>query len=266
MILLKLLNENMILVVNFVFLLVAFILMRIYFIKKLKYSKEYLSSIISLTNSHLHDASNMFNLIEFDLLDQKYQDASRACRGARFHFRSIFEELKNSQRLFDTSSILNFKLNDFEILYKKTKLNLKDLFDEEIFDIFDQQQLEITDKIKIDRPYIYANTNLLTKLFLNFIENSFKYSKQKVSLELNEDLLYYIVKIRTYQKELPSEIVSALLNNQKELLGHGFASAIDILEYQNAKLEISNYKDEGSYLYLKFKKYEDESLIKALEP
>lgn len=239
--------------------------------QKEKQIRSYLNSIVSLSISHLHDASNFFSLLKGSLAEkelienasvankEKLFDLRNFSRGASFHFRSLFEELKNSKKLFDHSDFDLLLTNNFNLLYKKEKINLKDLMELELFQVSDFKRLKLIDKSKKDYAWIYGNFSLLSKVLLNLIENALKYTEKEITIELNDYTTFFELKIISLGEGIPERIVNNIKDSSlKKFYGHGFESTRDIIDFHDADLDISTISGSGSCVTLRFNPFNDQ--------
>lgn len=217
-----------------------------------KQLKLYLDSIISLSTSHLHDASNFFSLVKNELQEGDSTNAKNFARGAAYHFRSLFEELQGNKKLFDNSDFDFLMRNKLELFYKKDKLNLRDLLDMELLQVSDFERLNTNIKIKQENLWIRGNFSLLSKMLLNLVENALKYTEEEINIELDEADGSYQLKIFSYGEGMPAEVINDIEALPiSESLGHGLESLKDIVEFHDGKLELSSLTGEGSCVTIK---------------
>lgn len=205
--------------------------------------------ILALTASHLHDSANFFNLINKHLETKDQHSIYNFAKGASFHFRSLFEEISRTIENITKGS---------NSIYAKDLVNLKDILDLELFQISSFDRLEFIDKTNSEFAFINGNFSLLSKVFLNLIENSLKYTEHKIKILLTSEGHQWGIEIFCYGKDLPFEMHEAIRNrNQGLTFGHGFSSILDILDFHEASINSTTLADEGSVIILKFDKYQD---------
>jgi hypothetical protein len=218
------------------------------------YKKEWIRSLLSLNISHLHDASNFFALIkrELEKSDPKINDIKNFSKAASFHYRSIFEELKNSIKSFEDINFSKTIPNQIQLLYQKDKLNLNDLLEIELFQISQFQRLKFFNSLGADGAFIKGNFHLLSKLLINLVENAMKYSEKDVDIFLSDERDFWQLKILSRDKAIPEDIITK--TNHKNI-GHGLGSAKEIMDFHEAKISISSLETQGSSISLFFPKY-----------
>lgn len=217
--------------------------------------KNYLDVIISLNISHLHDASNFFSLIKNDLPEG---DTKNFAKGAAYHFRSIFDELKGTKEFFDLADFDNLLKNKVHLFYKKEIIDLKDLLELELFQVSNFKRLKIKDSTVKDSAATYGNFTLLSKVILNLVENALKYTNEDILIELKDPdpdarSSCYELKILSFGEGISESLVTEIRN--PKAIGHGLSSLVDIMDYHNADFEIDTIKGSGTCINLKFKKY-----------
>lgn len=237
--------------------------------------KNNLNILLALNISHLHDASNFFSLIKRDLEsgqdDREIKDTKNFAKGAAFHFRSIFDELKSGKELLRNSNLESSLEEKLELFYKKSKINLKDLMELELFQISDIKRLQCLDlRDHSDNPaWVYGNFSLLSKVLINLVENALKYCPGPIKIELNESLNSYELKITSYGASLKESIVRELGNTKlANSLGHGLESLKDIIAFHEGEIHVSSFEDEGLSISLDFMKIQKNKSInvKQLTP
>lgn len=243
--------------------------------------KNYLSSMVSLSVSHLHDAANFFELIKTNpnLKSQELKDFSK---GAAYHFRSLFDEMKASTELFKTANLESLINNRLKFFYKKERINLEDLLDMELFQLSDPKRVQILNKIKTGPAFIHGNFSLLSKAILNLIENALKHTEEKIRIELSESMdnpERFTIKIYSSGEAIPKEVLKELsdlseerfkeLGKENKALGHGFESIIELMNFHGANFSADSIESSGSCINLEFKKYTNDKTIEpefSLEP
>lgn len=211
--------------------------------------KEDLSALLALNISHLHDAANFFELLKNEIRETKSEESAlRFCRAAAFHFRSLFDELKNSKEFFDSSRLKEISDSGSDLLYQKEALDLRDLIDLELLQLKQHKRIVLSDKSKSERCLINGNFSLLSKALINLIENALKYSKEEIRVELQEKAMNYQLIIHSFS----SAIKESQINS-----GHGLNAVQEILSFHNAKLEINSMNEQSSSFYISFEKFKE---------
>jgi len=218
--------------------------------------KKYIDSIISVNVSHLHDASNFFSIIKQEASQKDLPDLENFARGASFHFRSLFDELKSS---FDSFMQMEFKHlheENLNIFYKKEIIDLKDIISLELFQLGNLQRISVKDNTNSEHALICGNFSLVSKAILNLIENALKYTDENIKLELNDKHSKWQLKISSFGTAIPIEIAEAInngANNNRQ--GHGLTSLIDVMKYHDAEAHIDTFADDGTCVIIDFEKF-----------
>ncbi len=212
-----------------------------------------LDAVISLNISHLHDAANFFALIKNQIeRGEDLDELRKFSKGAAYHFRSLFEELKAKKELIN-----NKNSKQLESLYIKELIDLNDLLDLEILQHGYNNRLIFINHINA-RAEILANFGLLSKLFINIVENALKYSEGDIILELQEyNARHYEIKIKSSGNKIPEYIANDLSASN----GHGLSAAAKIMSYHAAEIKIHSLAQAGSIISLRFKKASKKSLL-----
>lgn len=220
-----------------------------YYSSKIKNDRKYLSSILALNISHIHDAANFFTLIK-NRVEEK--DAQDFAKGASYHFRALFEELKQHKTNFD-----DLGLNQMQLLYRKENIDLKDLLELELLQLSSStyKRIIIQDKSLAEHAIISGNFSLLSKAILNLVENAIKHTEKQIKLELSDKDHYWQIRINSYGKSIPDSLVSEIASKEISNLGHGLSSLAQIVDYHGAELEIDTFAGEGTCISIKFPKY-----------
>lgn len=192
-----------------------------------------------ISRSHIHDAINLFNLVNTEVSEIKIDNENQI-------------QIKKIKKLID-SSIIHFNevfetLNtNNSTLYLKSSIDLKDLIDLEIFDVFKDSRLSIEDKVKQNNALIFGNFPLLSKALFNLIENALKVSKSMIKVSLAEEADSWLLKIHTPDEAFNEELASSFERLKPVNSRHGLKSSSEILKYHDAKIEVYNlYTSENS--------------------
>ncbi len=249
------------LLINIIFIFIYKTILDKFYRNKFQQIKNYLSSLLGLNISHLHDAANFFALIKNQSQDHNLQNFAK---GASFHFRSLFEELNQSKKIFDEIDSSQIQDNHLALLYNKEAIDLKDILQLELLQLSSSSdnRLEIIDKSNAEHALSYGNFSLLSKAILNLVENALKYTEKPIKLELNDTGNSWQIKVSSYGKSIPESLANAI-NNQVEdspSSGHGLNSLNQIMLFHNAELVIDTLADEGTCIRLIFKKYQGEAI------
>lgn len=192
-----------------------------------------------ISRSHIHDAINLFNLVNAEVSELKIDDNNQSqikkikklIESSVLHFKEVFETLDNSR----------------SEIYLKSSIDLKDLLDLEIFDVFRDSRLKIEDKVKKNNALISGNFPLLSKALLNLIENALKVSNSIITLKLEEENDFWLLKIHTPDQAFNEELASSFEKLKPINSRHGLKSISKILKYHEAKVEVYNlYTRENS--------------------
>ncbi len=210
-------------------------------------SKE-LDAVVSLNISHLHDAANFFALLKNQIdSGEDLTEIQQFSKGAAYHFRSLFEELKATKELINQPNLSTKE--QMQMLYGKEILDLNDLLELEILQLSHRRRLRFSSEVN-HRAEILGNFGLLSKLLINIIENALKHSSGEVNIELKDsDSKHWEIKIKSCGSKIPENIASDL----KSSPGHGLSAAADIINFHGAEIKIHSL-DEGSTISLRFKK------------
>ena len=216
--------------------------------------KGMIESYMALNITHLHDAANLFNLIKLNSTESEIKSFAT---GSAFHFRSIFNSLKNSLetiRDYDPDEVNNPTL--FKLI-EKEEVNLKDLIEVELFQLGNFSKIVVEDSVPGHYAFTLGNFELLSKVLLNLLENGLKYSKKAIKVYLIEEDNNYIIRIMSFGDSI-SEEISRKINNKvyDNIDGHGLSSLVDIMNYHDAAIFINSLPNEGSCISLEFKKFQ----------
>ncbi len=217
---------------------------------------NYLKAITSLNNSHLHDASNFFQLIKKSLEKNPDRKAFNFAKGAAHHFRDLFEELNKIQERFSSKNFKNSQEAQLDLLYHKESVDLKDILELELFQLSAVSRLDLIDYTHSEHALTNGNFNLLSKAILNLIENALQHTNAKIKLELHDTGHCWEIKVSSLGKAIP-EALAKQLNKDTGLenhSGHGLSSLVDIIQYHNASIKVDTLAGEGSCIRLYFEK------------
>lgn len=242
---------------NLIIIIIAYQIFKGKLKKQEKALKKHFNSILGLGVSHLHDAANFFALIKQNINEETSKEAANFAKGAAFHFRSIFDELKTSFESFNQADIKDLSHAKFDLLYQKDTIDLKDLLEMELFQISNFSRVEIIDNSNTEHALGFGNYSLLSKAVLNLVENALKHTEGNVKLELKDNGKRWQIKISSFGKSVPEEIANNINTQNSIKTGHGLSSLIDILEFHNSKAEILTLADEGSSIVFELDKYSE---------
>ncbi len=212
-----------------------------------------LDAVISLNISHLHDAANYFSLIKNQIeAGEDPEQIRKFSKGAAYHFRSLFEELRAARQLLNENRESTNNLAELQRLYSLEPINLHELLELELLQFSYQKRLSISSKVTNCNLEILGNFGLLSKLLINIVENAVKHSPGKINIELSESNKNEIeLKINSLGASLPDNIA----NDLESSLGHGLSAASAIIKFHNGKIKINSLANEGTSIRLIFKKY-----------
>lgn len=231
-----------------------------YYSAKVENDRKYLSSLLALNISHIHDAANFFTLIKNRVEEN---DTKNFAKGASYHFRTLFEELKQHKSRFDEFRVDDAEQSQIELLYQKETIDLKDLLELELLQLSSStyDRIAIQDKSSSEHALIEGNFTLLSKAILNLVENAIKYTDKQIKLELSDKEQYWQIRINSYGKSIPEALVAEILSKEISSAGHGLSSLVQIMDYHQAKLEIDTFAGSGTCITLKFPKYSSNTKI-----
>lgn len=211
----------------------------------------YIFSLLGLTISHLHDAANFFGLVKSSIHEKDLENSYNFSKGAAFHFRSLFEELKNNIENLDRENLNEDFFSSVNLLHLKESINLKDLLELELFQISNFNRIKFIDSTNLEHALIQGNFNLLSKALINLIENALKYTDGEIRIELKESNNNWQIRVSSFGKEITYEIIKQIENSSySNIVGHGLSSLKNIIDYHRGKIEITTFAGEGSTINL----------------
>lgn len=215
--------------------------------------KAKMASLLALNISHLHDAANFFSLIKNQTQEE---DAGSFARGASFHFRSIFDELRKSSLMLDGDD-----REGIELLYSKEVIDLKDLLELELLQLGHANRIEVENKVSAEHVLTEGNFSLLSKMLLNLVENALKYTDKQVKIKLSDEGSKWQIRVSSFGKSIPEELAREINSSISVGTGHGLSSLQDVMQFHNAQVEIDTLAGEGSSIRLIFEKYSNKESI-----
>jgi hypothetical protein len=234
--------------------------------KAKKLSRDQLHNLLALTSSYIHDSANLFSLANSSLKDisKKLSEEGKAVlsseelndlnhlisflKGSEYHFREIFTEIQDSQ---------NATQAEFHN-YSKSIIDLKDLIELELMEIFTLKRVKTEDNIYQNNALIYGNFSLIAKAIFNLIENALKHSNGEVKITLDDSKDYWKLKILSLEKSFNLDLEESFKNLRPRTSGHGLKSVSEILKYNDIELDISSLIDQGTVISLFFPKYHEQ--------
>jgi hypothetical protein len=231
--------------------------------KAKKLSKDQLHNLLALTSSYIHDSANLFSLANSSLKDisKKLSEKGKAVlnneelnelnhlisflKGSEYHFREIFTEIQDSQ---------NGTQAEFHN-YSKTIIDLKDLIELELMEIFTLKRVKTEDNVYQNNALIYGNFSLIAKAVFNLIENALKHSNGEVKITLDDSKDYWKLKILSLENSFNLDLEESFKNLRPKTSGHGLKSVAEILKYNDIELDISSLINQGTVISLFFPKY-----------
>lgn len=226
-----------------------------YLLKEKTKVQNYINSLIALNLSHLHDAANFFALIKSSIHNQDTENSYNFSKGAAFHFQSLFEELKNNLIAFENSNEDFDFYKNFNLLYKRETIDLKDLLELELFQLSNFNRIKFANYSQTEHALISGNFNLVSKALINLIENALKYTEDEIKIELKDRSRDWQIRISSFGKAMPQEVVNKLKNDSfQNADGHGLSGLSSIMLFHQGKIEIDTFADEGSSINLLFPK------------
>jgi hypothetical protein len=234
--------------------------------KAKKLSRDQLHNLLALTSSYIHDSANLFSLANSSLKDisKKLSEEGKAVlsseelndlnhlinflKGSEYHFREIFTEIQDSQ---------NGTQTEFHN-YSKTIIDLKDLIELELMEIFTLKRVKTEDNIYQNNARIYGNFSLIAKAVFNLIENALKHSNGEVKIILDDSKDYWKLKILSRENSFNLDLEESFKNLRPRTSGHGLKSVAEILKYNDIELDISSLINQGTVISLFFPKYNEQ--------
>lgn len=217
--------------------------------------KKHFLSLLALNISHLHDAANFFAILKNNINDSETQKLYNFSKGAQFHFRSLFEDLKLGMEELELSSSKD--LEKQLSIYQFAAIDLKDLLEMELIQVSNFDRLTINDCSQCEHALINGNFTLLSKAILNIVENALKHSDGQIKLELFDLGSKWEIKLSSLGKGIPENIAQELNNHEGRAqgLGHGLSGLSEIIDFHNAELRVDTLANEGTCIRLFFDKY-----------
>jgi hypothetical protein len=224
--------------------------------------KKHALALLALNVSHLHDAANYFSLVRNNLDKADPQVLNNFCKGAQFHFRSLFEDLKLSIEELEVSSLKSEKSK--LSIYQIAAIDLKDLLELELLQVSNFNRLEIIDKTNAQNALINGNFTLLSKAIINLVENALQHTPNKIKLCLIDNGTNYEIQVSSTGRGIPEAVINELKIRELNIrnLGHGLSGISEIMEFHNAEIRIDNLLSDGACIRLIFNKY----LSKSIKP
>ena len=224
--------------------------------------KRHALALLALNVSHLHDAANYFSLVRNNLEKADPKALSNFCKGAQFHFRSLFEDLKLSIEELEVSSLKSEKSR--LSIYQIAAVDLKDLLELELLQISNFNRLEIVDKTNAQNALINGNFTLLSKAIINLVENALQHTKNKIKLSLIDNGSHYEIQVSSTGRGIPEAVINEIKVRELNIsnLGHGLSGLSEIMEFHHAEIRIDNLLTDGACIRLIFNKY----LSKQIKP
>ncbi|MCH2226735.1 MAG: hypothetical protein MK033_03075 [Candidatus Caenarcaniphilales bacterium] len=204
----------------------------------------------ALAKSHIHDAINLFALAknicselnQINDTNKQKQEISKLkqfLNSSQVHFENIYQDLNSKQ------------------VISKSKIDLKDLLDLEIFDFYKESRLLIKDNIQENNAMVYGNFNLLSKAIFNLIENALKHSKSEVEVSSANKESHWDLKIYSKDNSIDYNFAKSIENFSPISSRHGLKSVSEILEHHNIEILVSSLKQEGLIINLLIPKYQN---------
>jgi len=224
--------------------------------------KKHALALLALNVSHLHDSANYFSLIRNNLETADPKVLNNFCKGAQFHFRSLFEDLKLSIEELEISSLKSEKSK--LSIYQIAAVDLKDLLELELLQISNFNRLEIIDKTNAQNALINGNFTLLSKAIINLVENALQHTPNKIKLSLIDNGSHYEIQVSSTGRGIPEAVINEIKIRELNIrnLGHGLSGLSEIMEFHNAEIRIDNLLTDGACIRLIFNKY----LSKQIKP
>jgi hypothetical protein len=234
--------------------------------KAKKLSRDQLHNLLALTSSYIHDSANLFSLANSSLKDisKKLSNEGKTVlsseelndlnllinflKGSEYHFREIFNEIQDSQSGTST------EFHD----YSKSTIDLKDLIELELMEIFTLKRVKTEDNIYQNNALIHGNFSLIAKAVFNLIENALKHSSGEVKITLDDSKDYWKLKILSLENSFNLDLEESFKNLVPKTSGHGLKSISEILKYNDIELDISSLVNQGTVISLFFPKHHEQ--------
>jgi len=228
-------------------------------------NKNELKKLLQISNSYLHDSANLFalahsNLKELSLKINNSEDENlnkesleelmnllNFLKGSEYHFKDIFHDLEN----LCESSLSK------ENAYPLSIIDLKDLLEMELLEIFTHRRIKFVDNIIQNNALSLANFPLITKCLFNLIENALKHGLGEVKISLDDAKDYWKLSIISAEANLSIDLEKSLKQAASSAQGHGLKSVLEILKYNNIEIEFLSLGAAGSLINLYFNKLKD---------
>lgn len=185
------------------------------------------------------------------------------------HYLSVI--ISESERLSHLiQNILNFsKLESGKKTYQFTAVDLNAMINqvmEQYAILFHQKGFEVKLELAETNPNIYADTNDLTEILLNLLDNAVKYSKEKKLIEIKtaesdslvtlslKDSGIGISKNDLNQIMQPFYRVENSLTQQTKGTGLGLSLVKQLMEACEGKISFKSEMNKGTIVQLEFKK------------
>lgn len=225
---------------------------------------EFLAQMSHEIRTPLNSILNFIALMK-DELEEKVSDELKSC----------FKIIDNgSKRIIRTVDLIldmsQIQSGNYEVHYKKINLE-KDILENLILDFYlltKGKNLNLKFNSSFKDAFIYGDSNSVSQIFYNLIENAVKYTSQgqiDVNLENNGDKIF--VEVKDTGIGISSDYLAYLFTpfTQEETgytrkfegTGLGLALVKKYVELNNADIKVSSIKGKGSSFTVIFNKYQD---------
>ncbi len=229
-------------------------------------TKNYL--ITSLSHDLKTPLTSIYGYLEL-INNDDYKDEVELRYYTQIAYTKTIQLKKMINQLFDYT-----KYNDGNIVFNKVKINVRELLKQlviEYYPYFLKKKLECHTHFEEKRYEIYADSQLLLRVFENLISNAVRYSGENSDcIDIRLELANHKVKIHfiNYDNIIPIQQQPYIFNKfykiengqyDTESSGLGLAIAKTIVELNDGEIMVES-QDNKTIFTLIFDSYEQESL------
>lgn len=197
------------------------------------------------------------NQIEYSLGHEELKDFEKES------FDVIYRQSKRMNKLIEDMLGLS-RLSSGSDRYPKEDINLSKLTSEVSNDMALIKHNNIKIETDIDKDiYFFGNMQLLERMLINIIDNSYKYGKPngktKISLKKSSNIITLIIRDNGIgiKKDNINQIFDRFYREDSSRsnsngYGLGLSLVAEITKYHNATIEVESVKDTGSTFIIKF--------------
>ena len=197
------------------------------------------------------------NQIEYSLGHEELKDFEKES------FDVIYRQSKRMNKLIEDMLGLS-RLSSGSDRYPKEDINLSKLTSEVSNDMALIKHNNIKIETDIDKDiYFFGNKQLLERMLINIIDNSYKYGKlngkTKIFLKKSSNIITLIIRDNGIgiKKDNINQIFDRFYRedssrNKSNGYGLGLSLVAEIIKYHNATIKVESVKDTGSTFIIKF--------------